>query len=47
MAIMVTTVTYRYKLFVTSQIIVAQIRQTWPHVRIITRGDSGFCRDKS
>ena len=25
--------------------IVAQIRQTWPQVRIILRGDSGFCRE--
>jgi hypothetical protein len=25
--------------------IVAQIRGTWPHVRIVVRGDSGFCRD--
>jgi hypothetical protein len=25
--------------------IVAQIRMTWPEVRIIVRGDSGFCRD--
>jgi hypothetical protein len=25
--------------------IVAQIRQAWPPVRIILRGDSGFCRD--
>jgi len=25
--------------------IVGQIRQTWPQVRIIVRGDSGFCRD--
>jgi hypothetical protein len=27
------------------QRIVAQIRQTWPHVKIVIRGDSGFCRD--
>ena len=27
------------------QRIVAQIRQTWPNVRIIIRGDSGFCRE--
>jgi Transposase DDE domain group 1 len=26
--------------------IVAQIRQAWPQVRIILRGDSGFCRDQ-
>ncbi|MGB7850444.1 MAG: transposase [Candidatus Sulfotelmatobacter sp.] len=26
--------------------IVAQIRQAWPPVRIILRGDSGFCRDE-
>jgi len=26
--------------------IVGQIRQTWPQVRIILRGDSGFCRDE-
>jgi len=26
--------------------IVAQIRQTWPRVRIILRADSGFCNDK-
>jgi len=26
--------------------IVAQIRQVWPEVQIILRGDSGFCRDK-
>jgi hypothetical protein len=26
--------------------IVAQIRQAWPRVRIIVRGDSGFCRDE-
>jgi hypothetical protein len=25
--------------------IVKQIRQRWPHVRIILRGDGGFCRD--
>jgi len=25
--------------------IVAQIRQPWPHVRIVIRGDSGFCRE--
>lgn len=25
--------------------IVGQIRQTWPDVKIIVRGDSGFCRD--
>lgn len=25
--------------------IVAQIRQTWPQVRILLRGDSGFCRE--
>lgn len=25
--------------------IVAQIREKWPHVRIILRGDGGFCRD--
>jgi hypothetical protein len=27
------------------QRIVGQIRQRWPHVRIILRADSGFCRD--
>jgi hypothetical protein len=26
--------------------IVGQIRQAWPSVKIIVRGDSGFCRDK-
>jgi hypothetical protein len=26
--------------------IVEQIRQAWPQVRIILRGDSGFCRDE-
>jgi hypothetical protein len=26
--------------------IVAQVRQRWPQVRIILRGDSGFCRDE-
>jgi hypothetical protein len=26
--------------------IVGQIRQAWPQVRIILRGDSGFCRDE-
>ena len=26
--------------------IVAQIREAWPEVRIIVRGDSGFCRDE-
>jgi len=26
--------------------IVAQIRQQWPQVRIIVRGDSGFCREE-
>ena len=26
--------------------IVKQIRQAWPKVRIVVRGDSGFCRDK-
>lgn len=25
--------------------IVAQLRRAWPHVRIIIRGDSGFCRE--
>lgn len=25
--------------------VVSQIRQRWPHVRIIVRGDSGFCRE--
>jgi len=25
--------------------IVARIRRSWPHVRIIIRGDSGFCRE--
>jgi hypothetical protein len=27
------------------QRIVARIRQTWPHAKIVIRGDSGFCRD--
>jgi hypothetical protein len=27
------------------QRIVVRIRQVWPHVRIVVRGDSGFCRD--
>jgi hypothetical protein len=27
------------------QRIVAQIRQAWPQVKIVIRGDSGFCRD--
>src|SRR5512142_2477127 len=27
------------------QRIVAQIRETWPHVRIVIRADSGFCRE--
>jgi len=27
------------------QPIIAQIRKAWPQVRIIVRGDSGFCRD--
>jgi hypothetical protein len=27
------------------QRIVARIRQVWPHVKIVIRGDSGFCRD--
>ena len=26
--------------------IIAQIRQTWPRVRITLRADSGFCNDK-
>ena len=26
--------------------IVAQVRAAWPEVRIILRGDSGFCRDQ-
>ena len=26
--------------------IVAQIREVWPHVKIIIRGDSGFCREE-
>ena len=26
--------------------IITQIRATWPHVRILVRGDSGFCRDE-
>ena len=26
--------------------IVAQIRQRWPQVRMIIRGDSGFCREE-
>jgi hypothetical protein len=28
------------------QRIIAQIRRAWPQVRIILRGDSGFCRDQ-
>lgn len=28
------------------QRIVAQVRQAWPNVRIILRGDSGFCREE-
>src|ERR1700681_4182348 len=28
------------------QRIVAQIRSTWPQVRIVVRGDSGFCREE-
>ena len=28
------------------QRIVGQIRQSWPQIRIIVRGDSGFCRDQ-
>jgi hypothetical protein len=27
------------------QRLVARIRQAWPHVEIVIRGDSGFCRD--
>ena len=27
------------------QRIVARIRQSWPHVEIVVRGDSGFCRE--
>ena len=26
--------------------IVGQIRQRWPRVRVIVRGDSGFCREE-
>jgi hypothetical protein len=26
--------------------IVGQIRQKWPKVRIVLRGDSGFCREE-
>ncbi len=26
--------------------IITQIRTAWPHVRILVRGDSGFCRDE-
>ena len=26
--------------------IVAQIRSAWPQVRIVVRGDSGFCREE-
>ena len=26
--------------------IVGQIRQKWPRVQIVIRGDSGFCRDE-
>ena len=28
------------------QRIVAQIRETWPEVKVIVRGDSGFCREE-
>jgi hypothetical protein len=28
------------------KLLVRRLRQTWPHVRIILRGDSGFCRWK-
>jgi hypothetical protein len=28
------------------QRIVTRIRQSWPHVKIVVRGDSGFCRDQ-
>jgi hypothetical protein len=27
------------------QRIIARIRRVWPHVKIVVRGDSGFCRD--
>lgn len=28
------------------RLIVTRLRQTWPEVRIIVRGDSGFCRQR-
>ncbi len=28
------------------QRIVGQIRQRWPRVRVVVRGDAGFCRDE-
>jgi len=28
------------------KLLVKRLRQQWPHVRIIMRGDSGFCRDR-
>jgi hypothetical protein len=28
------------------KLLVKRLRQTWPHVRIIFRGDSGFCRQR-
>ena len=27
------------------QRIIARIRQVWPQVKILVRGDSGFCRE--
>jgi hypothetical protein len=32
--------------FFTSQRLVAQIRTAWPKVKIVLRGDSGFCRNQ-
>ncbi len=28
------------------KLIVTRLRQTWPAIRIIVRGDSGFCRQR-
>ena len=37
----------RYKRIVADpQRIVGQIRQRWPRVRVVVRGDAGFCRDE-
>ncbi len=29
------------------KLLVRRVRQSWPHTRIIFRGDSGFCRDRT